>query len=659
MAHASRSTRPTPPASWSLIQLMAGLAFVSAGAAVAAWVWPDSGRWLLTLLAVTSLIVLSLRIRGSSSLPGRPIPHDPLGQVAEQVAQLPPDAPELRSLMQSLEVLRHGLKDLRTEPRSPPKTQIGKYDTPPASIPVISGDPLASGNFSTSDMVNRLEPKDLRWLESSPAEQDFLGWSLSELRERSFLEVIHPDDRNLAREQLQAALIKGEAHGLVYRIKTAKGDRKIIEVNAGVRYGADLAVNHLRCHITDVTAQIRASRELRRRTRELTLVNQQLRQTNRELQELKDRYGDLYQNAPAMYFSLDERGYLLECNNTLLRTLGYRRDELIGRPYSVLLTESRRDVFPLHFADFLRTGTIEVESRWQKANGEPLDVWVTGTSVMDPDGKLLHSRSVAQDVTPRRTLEAELKEKNERLARTNVELARKNKELDEFSYVVSHDLQEPLRTLIAFSDFLMKDYDDRLDETGKEYLRYLVAASRRLKALISDLLDFSRVGKVTGKFERADFDEVVAFVRADLAELIRSKDGELRVIGPLPTLWADRARLGQLLANLVANGFKYNQSKVPVVEIGSLPSSSEGWATIFVRDNGIGIDPAFHAKIFGIFERAGPADVPGTGIGLAIVKKAVERMGGSVGVVSALDEGACFWVELPAAPLANAVACSA
>ena len=166
-----------------------------------------------------------------------------------------------------------------------------------------------------------------------------------------------------------------------------------------------------------------------------------------------------------MYFSLDPNGTFIECNNTLLSTLGYRREELIGLSYDSCCRTTGSPSSPTTSRIFSATGYIEVESRWKKANGDVIDVWVTGTAVRArrPPARL---RSVAQDVTARRALEAELKEKNDRLARTNVELSRRNKELDEFTYVVSHDLQEPLRTLIAFSDFLLKDCGDRLDANG-------------------------------------------------------------------------------------------------------------------------------------------------------------------------------------------------
>jgi PAS domain S-box-containing protein len=339
-----------------------------------------------------------------------------------------------------------------------------------------------------------------------------------------------------------------------------------------------MTVSHLRCHLSDVTAKLRSERELRQRTRELTVVNEQLRLTNRALQELKERYLDLYQNAPAMYFSLDQRGAFLDCNDTLLKALGYRREELVGRSYATVLSEPFRALFPERFAGFLRTGSIELQSRWVKADGGRIDVWVKGSAVRGPDGRVVHSRSIAQDVTARVRLEAELQEKNERLARTIDELSRRNREMDEFTYVVSHDLQEPLRTLTAFSDFLLRDYHDRLGDEGREFVRYIVDASRRMRSLIHDLLTLSRAGKVTGEFEPVNLEELVAVIRADLAELIRSRRAELRVNGPLPVVWGDRDRVGQLLTNLITNGLKYNDKADPHVEVGAPAGGGRGRA---------------------------------------------------------------------------------
>lgn len=510
---------------------------------------------------------------------------------------------------------------------------------------------MASGEFSTLDMINRLDPKTLRWLDSSPTEQVFLGWNLAELKTKSFLDVIVPDDRKLARQELRTVLERGEAHGLIYRIKIASGETRAVELHVGVRYAPDGRILHLRSHLTDVTAKLHDESELKRRTEELTRAVDELRRANRELVELKDRYGDLYQNAPAMYFTADRLGLFVECNETLVRTLGYGRDDLIGQPVLKLLPVGPRVDDHDPFREALRGGPTEFEIEWAKVDGQVIDVWVTGTAVVSPDGKVRHVRFVAKDVTARRTLEAELRVKNEHLARANAELSRKNKELDEFTYVVSHDLQEPLRTLIAFSDFLIRDQGDRLDETGRDYVQHLVDASRRLRSLIQDLLKLSKAGRVTSEFAAVSLDEVAGVVKADLAELIRSKNAEVAIEGPLPDVWGDRDRIGQLLANLVGNGLKYNERPDPRVEIGAEGSAGGRTVTLRVRDNGIGIDPKFHAKIFQLFRRLHTREeYEGTGAGLAICQKIVQAHGGRIWVESEPGHGSTFFVSLPGLP---------
>ncbi len=513
-----------------------------------------------------------------------------------------------------------------------------------------SWDPLASQEISIDcgDMVGRLEPRGLKWIESSPAEQMFLGWPIEKLRAMSFPEIVHPDHRELAREQLLAAIAKGEAHGLVYRIKNARGEAKAVEVNVAVRYGRGGAVDHLRCHVTDVTERLRASRELRRRTREVLAANGQLVLANIDLRDLKDLYSDLYHNAPAMYFSLDESGAFRDCNDTLLATLGYTRSELVGRPYVSILPPWRRPEFATNFAHFLSTGRIDVESRWIAADGRSIDVQVTGTAVFGPDGEILRSRSVAQDVTARKALESQLQEKNARLARAVEDLARKNKELDDFSYSVSHDLQEPIRTMIAFSGLLLEGQGERLDDEGREQLNYVVDASRRMRSLVTDLLALSRAGQAAGPSGPIDLAAVVGHVRADLAATVAAKRAVVTVVEPLPAAWGDGDRIARLLLNLVANALNYHRpGEPPVVEI-SASSTDSGGVTIAVSDRGIGIDPQYQERIFGLFRRLhARGEYEGTGAGLAICRKIAEAHGGTIAVESAIGEGATFRVHLP------------
>ena len=565
---------------------------------------------------------------------------------------VPPDDPSLSTLVAALRALRAAVDGPETVelarplPASSAMTRSGLYDSP--AVPGF--DALASAEFVATDMLGRLDPEGLRWLEASPSAQGFLGHTLPQLRAMSFLDVVHPEHRDLARSQLLGAAGKGEALGLIYRIVTGAGEARAAEVNVSARYGSDLRISYLRCHLTDVTDKLKASKELRKRTRELAATVDQFRQTNRQLVELRDRFSDLYQNAPAMYFSLDEEGVVRECNDTLLRTLGYRREQVVDRPYTGLLSPDRHERFLRHFDRFKVEGRIEVESRWMNADASAIDVLVTGTADRAADGSFLRSRSVAQDVTARKALEAQLVERNDRLAEANAALSARNHELDEFAYVVSHDLQEPLRTLIAFSDFLKRDYGAGLDPGALEYIDLLVDASKRMKALIHDLLELSKLGRVAGDFQPVDLAEVVEAVRADLAELIRSRGASLTVCGPLPRVWGDRDRLGQLLANLVGNGIKYNRQARPTVEVRARVLAG-CVAVLAVRDDGIGIDARHHAKVFQVFRRLHARDeYEGTGAGLAICQKIAGAHGGSIRVESAPGEGSTFFLTLPTPP---------
>jgi len=659
---------------WRLRQVDGGIVVALAGFLAAAITfgveaWADQARWrepvrdltrfvhglkkdrkarpssppppeLLELTQAIVALARSLRVRSN---PPRPSPPAPAQPAAESAATLPESS-----------LTRSGLFD------APPRDQDPHFD------------PLASGDYATTDMVNRLEPAGLHWIESSPAEQDLLGWTLTELRQKSFLDVLHHDDRDRARETFGHALVRGEALGLVVRIRTAHGPTHTIEVNIGARYGTNQKVTHLRCHLTDITQKVRAERELRLRSLELTQVNEQLRKINRELVELKDRYTDLYENAPAMYFSLDLQGKFIECNQTMLSTLGLALDQVVGYPYERILHGPLAERFLTRFKEFLQKGSVEKETRWVKAGGEIIDVWVRGTVVSGSKGAITHARCVAQDVTAKRRLEEELEEKNQRLAEANQELSLRNHELDEFVYVVSHDLQEPLRTLIAFSDFLLRDYGDRLAAEGQEYVRYLVDASRRMRSMIHGLLTLSRAGKVIGEFATVNLEELVAVVKTDLGELFRSRRAELRMKSPLPNVWGDRVRIGHLLVNLISNGIKYNRSPTPWVEVDATTLAGDDSpdialdanlgpdVVISVRDNGIGIEPQFHGTIFQLFRRLHARDeYEGTGAGLSICSKIVQAHGGRIWVESALGQGATFFVRLHSGPTQSSASTSA
>lgn len=538
-------------------------------------------------------------------------------------------------------------------------TRSGLFASPGAGE-VEDPDAVSSGTYSLIDMVNRLDPDGFRWIQSSLAEQHFLGWSLDQLQEKSFLDIVEDRDRPNAEKAFRLAVEQGELHGLVLRIRTARGRTKAIEVHASARYTADHKVAYLRCLLTDVTEKLRIERERRLRNQELIRVNAQLIRINHELSELKDRYSDLYENAPAMYFSVDTRGRLVECNQTFLASLQRRRDEVIGRGFEVFIDPSVLEECRQQFARLLQAGSLETESRWVKAGGEIIDVWVSGAVLRAPRGGIAVTRCVAQDLTAKHRLEAQLLETNRSLARANAELSAKNAELDEFVHVVSHDLQEPIRTLIGFSSFLLEDADPALGVSAIEHLHRLSAAAHRMRSMILGLLNLSRAGRIVDECASVDLAELVDIARSDLGELIRTRGAEVRLVGPGGTLWGDRRRLLQLLTNLISNGIKYNQNGTPLVELGVLgPADGVGPGpsqTLFVRDNGIGIEPRHHQKIFQLFRRLHTQEeYPGTGVGLAICRKIVVAHGGDIGLESVPGTGATFLISLPAGPASSPV----
>lgn len=535
------------------------------------------------------------------------------------------------------------------EEETPPPVLRPVATTPDPPVAEIAEDSTPSGVFTTSDLICQLDPITFRMISTTRALRDLLGMSRSALGSRALPELVHPLRREQVLQALQLAVATGESNGIITPLRVATGKWRIFSLSAGARYGSDGRVRYLRCYWTDVTAKLRSSRALRRRRVELSRANAALRSANRALSELKDRYSDLYQNAPVMYFSLGPDGTLLDCNDTMVETLGLSREALVGRPYQRIVSPELQPLFPQRQAGFLQTGHLEVESQWICADGRRLDVLLVATAVRDAEGRVVQSRTVAQDMTRRKQLEAELLAQDDRLRRAVEELSRKNKELDEFGFVVSHDLVEPVRTLLGLSTFLEQDHGEALGEVGREYLHQLREASLRMRSLVSALLQHSRAGRAVGAFEPVDLSGCLERVQEDLRALIQERGAEVLAVGPLPTLQGDPQRITQVLANLVANGLKYNRSERPRVEVSANWEPGATMATVAVRDNGIGIDPAHHEKIFGLFRRLhAQDDYEGAGAGLAIVRKVVEAHGGTVWVESQPGVGSTFFVRLPA-----------
>lgn len=286
----------------------------------------------------------------------------------------------------------------------------------------------------------------------------------------------------------------------------------------------------------------------------------------------------------------------------------------------------------------------EDEYRFKKADGAYAHVFDKGYIIRDEKGTPIRMIGTTQDISQQKETEALLLELNNRLKRRAEELANSNVELERFAYVASHDLQEPLRMVTSFLQLLKKRYDDKLDETAVQYINFAVDGAERMKTLIMDLLDYSRVGSNTEPNEDVDLNLLIEDVRDVFGKTIDEVKATITV-SPLPIVKGTRTQLFQLFQNLISNAIKYQSKESPKIQIRY--KEEQDHYLFEVQDNGIGIDPAFHEKIFVIFHRLhSRSEYGGTGIGLAICKKIVERHNGNIWVKSAVGEGSTFFFTL-------------
>jgi PAS domain S-box-containing protein len=449
------------------------------------------------------------------------------------------------------------------------------------------------------------------------------GYTAEELignRGRSYAALIQEEDRERVGNEVQRALDRREAFSLEYRIVTAAGQtRQVWEKGSGV-FAGEGGVTALEGFIMDVTDRKAAEDELRER---------------REFIET------IIGNLPIglSVHTIDDGRF---------RYMNRNFQEIYGWPQETLLDVEAffEHVYP--DPEFRREISLQIYA--DMASGDPARMLWENVPITRQSGEkaVVSARNIPMieknlmistvwDVTAYNTAQKELEV-------TIAELRRSNRELEQFAYVASHDLQEPLRMIGSYVQLLARRYRGRLDAEADEFIDFAVEGAVRMQKLINDLLAFSRVGRQSEAFAPVDCNQILATVTQDLQESIAEVGATIHV-EPLPRVQGDASQLTQVFQNLLANALKFHGPNPPQILISA---KKQGGDWVFaVRDNGIGIDPQYFDKVFIIFQRLhGKRDYPGTGIGLALTKKIIEHHSGRIWIESIPGQGTTFFFTL-------------
>ncbi len=377
------------------------------------------------------------------------------------------------------------------------------------------------------------------------------------------------------------------------------------------------------------------------RTAELAL-------TGRKLEENKNLLDSVLHNIKDGIVAVDEKGRYFVFNPAA--------EKIMGRTPEGILDNKRMEHFGLFRPDGvtpfpesegvlsralrgLETHDLEMFVR-NPLHPDGLLIITSGRPLLDEKGKTMGGVGIFRDVTEQK--------RQENLKIYAKALENSNRELQDFIFVASHDLQEPLRKIQSYGNFLLDETKGSLSEAASVYLARIQTAAKRMSGLIEDLLQLTRVTTKAKPFELVNVSEIVGEVQADLELKLRETGGKI-MIGELPELEADPTQMRQLFQNLISNALKYRKADVaPVVMVQGKADEGKGWCRVLVRDNGIGFDPKYSEKIFNIFQRLHANDeYEGTGIGLAICRKVVERHSGTITARGEVGKGAEFEIVLP------------
>lgn len=351
---------------------------------------------------------------------------------------------------------------------------------------------------------------------------------------------------------------------------------------------------------------------------------------NYDLNDVKEYLENILENSDDMIITTDLNQSIVSFNRGAENQLGYTRKEVINKNINLIWKNKKERLKLLH--DLQNNGSVlNYETELVKKDKKTLLVNLTLSYLKNQAGKIIGTVGISKDFTEKKKMEKEL--------------LRSHKELEDFVFTISHDLQAPLRAIYGFSELLLEEKKENLEDSSSHYLERIKIGADRMKLLIDDLLDLSRIGRKGPNFENIDIKEMLQTIKEFFYFDIKSKNGKIKIVANFPsTIYCNKVRIQQVFSNLISNSIKFTPDK-QLIEIGY--TERKNCHEFFVKDNGIGISPRYHKKIFKIFQRLHNAEeYEGTGIGLTIVTKIVEIHNGKVWLNSVKNQGATFYFTI-------------
>lgn len=356
------------------------------------------------------------------------------------------------------------------------------------------------------------------------------------------------------------------------------------------------------------------------------------------LAEAYEKESEILESISDAFYAIDHNFNFTYLNEKAEKLLNIKKEEALGKNIWDIFQHAKNSIAEIEYKKSLKNNETRVFDYYY----EPLETWFNAKSYPSKNGLSIYFR----DITHEKQQQAKLEKLNSDLQEYTRKLEISNKELEQFAYIASHDLQEPLRMVSSFMNQLKKKYDGQLDDKAQTYINFAVDGAQRMRQIIIDLLEFSRAGTQNEKLEKLDLNEELAEVLSLLHSRINQKNVNLE-IEDLPEVYYSKIAIRQLFHNLIGNAIKYcNKDSAPMIEVKFRDYEKE--FQFEIKDNGIGIDEKYHEKIFLIFQRLhSKSEYTGTGLGLAICKKLVERYRGNIWVQSQLGKGSSFFFTLP------------